>query len=565
MTLISARDLGVGYGGRMLLQRADLAIQAGDRVALVGANGCGKTTLLHTLMGEIEPDQGEVVRWRGLRPVLLRQNIDPAQAGLSVRAVLGAALAPGEDEYRDFLITQALDRLGVPAALLDQRLGTLSGGWQRLVGLAAIEAADPNLVLLDEPTNHLDLEKVLLVEDWLAGQGERGVVMISHDRELLDGWANRTLVMHEGALIAIAQPFSQAMAVVQERVLAQQKARDVQEKEIARLTFTYKRLKHWGQTFNVKKLSRRATSMARRLERLKDDLPAATTTDRRRIGLGGGAVGSDQVVRLRDVEIRAPDGRALFHIEALTIQPGDRVVVMGRNGQGKTCFMRLLERVMRAGAPPDPAIAVSPQIRCAYFDQDLQRLPAEMSALAFLRGTVGGARAPLTAALVRAGIPADRVDLPTGRLSGGQRARLLLLALNLQSPNVYLLDEPTNHLDIQGMEQLEFDLATGDATAIIVSHDRRFAAEIGTRFLMIADGRLSEEDGPEPFLALLRAGAETPPPATAPPTIAADAALAEILRLEQRHPDPARRPKAVEARLRQLYAVLETAQGGFHA
>ena len=559
-------------GSRILFSDADLVIGDGDRIGLVGPNGCGKTTLLRTLMGEAEPERGEIMCWRGLRPAYLQQLVAAADQEMTVQDFVRRSLPAEESEYQAHRVDLTLDEMGFPPSLRAHRLGQLSGGWQRLAQLAAIWVADPNLLLLDEPTNFLDIEKVLQFEAWLRDTVTCPVLIISHDRELLDACTNRTLVIHDGALQSISHPFSEAMAIVQERIIAEQKARDSQEKEIRRLTFTYKRLQHWGHTFNVKKLSRRAKSIAKRVDRMSDELPRAAAADKRRIALQGGGVSSDYLVKVSDYDVSAPDGRVLFHIDTLMLHPGDRMVILGRNGIGKTTLIRLLDRWLaeRDGPGQDRRVSLSPQARPAYFDQDLEALPARQSPLAYLETKFGGNRTGLISAMVRIGIPYDKVDHPIATLSGGQRSRLLLLAMQMRDPNLYLLDEPTNHIDIQGMEQLEYELVSRDLTAVIVSHDRRFIAEVGTRFLMIADGRLSEIDDPQSFYDGL---AQAPEPTSEPagrkaktrvksPAVAdCEAVLAEILDLEARHPQSQARPEAVRRRLAALYSLLSPSNG----
>lgn len=564
LELISVNKLTVAIGGRTLISDANLAICDGDRIGLVGPNGCGKSTLLSMLIGEAEPERGQIARRRGLRPAFLRQIQADAPHSMTVSQFVRQALPADQVGTKAYMIDLKLDEMGFPPPLRCMPLFQLSGGWQRMAQLAAIWVGAPNLLLLDEPTNFLDIENIMHFEHWLGTMVTCPIVIVSHDRELLDTHTNRTLVVHNGSLLCVSHPFSRAMAIVQDRIIAEQRAKDVQEKEIRRLTYTYNRLKYWGQTFDTEKFSRRARSIAKRIDRLNEGLPSTPAADKRRLAFRGSSISSDYYIRLEHVNISAANGRRLFRINRLTIHPGDRAVILGRNGVGKSSFIRELHRLFtdRERAVNDGDVSISPQAAPAYFDQDLKAIPADKTPLNYLGTEFGLNRTALIASLVRIGIPYDKAEHPIETLSGGQRSRLLLLAMELRAPNLFLLDEPTNHLDIQGIEQLEYELASGGLTAVVVSHDRRFVSEIGTRFLLIADGRLTELAGPEPFYEslVLTQLAETncrPRSSTlrlAPPN--QEAALTEILRLEDNYPDAEARPEQILRQLSALYELL---------
>jgi ATPase subunit of ABC transporter with duplicated ATPase domains len=216
------------------------------------------------------------------------------------------------------------------------------------------------------------------------------------------------------------------------------------------------------------------------------------------IRLGNRGTHARVLVALETVTVEAPDGRRLFAIPKLEVAQGDRIVVLGRNGAGKSQLVQLLHRAMLA---PDglPGIRVSPSLALGYVDQDMRQLPDKATAHDFIlsRFRLGDQRS--RAVLAEAGFSIERQGLPIAKLSPGQKARLGLLALRLSEPNFYLMDEPTNHVDIPGREQLEAEILDAQATCIVVSHDRSFVKAIGTRFLLIDKGRLREIDGPDEF------------------------------------------------------------------
>jgi ATPase subunit of ABC transporter with duplicated ATPase domains len=216
------------------------------------------------------------------------------------------------------------------------------------------------------------------------------------------------------------------------------------------------------------------------------------------IRLGNRGTHARVLVTLENVTVQAPGGRALFSIPKLAVAQGDRIVVLGRNGAGKSQLVRLLHRAM---LQPDGAagIRTTPSLALGYVDQDMQQLPEKATAHDFIlsRFRLGDQRS--RAVLAEAGFSIEKQTLPIAKLSPGQKARLGLLALRLSEPNFYLMDEPTNHVDIPGREQLEAEILEAQATCIVVSHDRSFVNTIGTRFLLIDRGRIREIDGPEVF------------------------------------------------------------------
>ncbi len=217
------------------------------------------------------------------------------------------------------------------------------------------------------------------------------------------------------------------------------------------------------------------------------------------IRLGNSGTHAKVLIAIEDVTVATPAGQPLFGIAKLHIFAGDRIVLLGGNGAGKSQCVKLLRRAL-AGPDSVPGIRVSPSVTVGYTDQDMSQLPLRGSLLDFIgEFRLGDQRT--RALLAGAGFPIEKQDRPVAQLSFGQRARLGLLALRLAEPNFYLMDEPTNHIDIDGQERLEDEILAHGATALLVSHDRSFVRHIGTRFLQIEGRRLREVDSPEPFFA----------------------------------------------------------------
>jgi ATPase subunit of ABC transporter with duplicated ATPase domains len=209
------------------------------------------------------------------------------------------------------------------------------------------------------------------------------------------------------------------------------------------------------------------------------------------------------LIQLDDVAVAAPDGRPLFRTGKLTVLQGERVVLLGLNGVGKSQLVRLLHRAALAGEAGLPGIRVSPSVVLAYVDQHMSQLPAKETPFDFITGTFRLGDQRSRGLLAGAGFPVDRQDRLISQFSPGQKARLGLLALRLAEPNLYLMDEPTTHVDIPGQETLEAEILAHEATCIVVSHDRSFVRAIGTRFLLIDKAKLREIDGPEEFYRTL--------------------------------------------------------------
>jgi ATPase subunit of ABC transporter with duplicated ATPase domains len=266
-------------------------------------------------------------------------------------------------------------------------------------------------------------------------------------------------------------------------------ARDM--REAARLRRSANELRNIGINSRSDAAQKKSAQMARRAERLEEELQPVPRERSGAIRLTNRDTHAHVLLELKDVAVAPPYGAELFHIRHLTIFRADRIVLLGRNGVGKSLFVQLLHRAM---TDPDgvPGIRVSTSAVVGYVDQSMSHLPPDGSPFQFLSERFGIGDQRTRSLLAGAGFPVDRHRQPIGTFSPGQRARLGLLSLRLTEPNVYLLDEPTNHLDIPGQEALEAEIVERGATCILVSHDRRFVRSVGTRFLLIERGSLRE-------------------------------------------------------------------------
>ncbi len=497
MASISLRKVTV-LASTPLFQNLNLVIGEGDRLGLVAANGAGKSTLLKCLAGLTEPTHGDIVRSRGLRVTLVEQDVPAHLLDLSFHDVLHGALPAGERGGQEWRVDMVLDEFETPAGLRRLPMRALSGGWQRLALIARAWIAEPDVLLLDEPTNHLDLEKLFWLETWINTHGyATPIVTASHDRDFLDACTTKTLFLRPEESVLFSHPYRRARKLLAAHDAAAQAQQDKTLREVKRLRQSAQELRNVGINSGSDAAQVKSAQIRRRAEALEESLRAAHRERPGEIRLANRGTHARVLVSLENVAVEAPDGGRLFAIPRLEVAQRDRIVVLGRNGAGKSQFIRLLRRAM-LGQDNPAGIRVSPSLALGYVDQDMSQLPEKATAHDFILSfRLGDGRS--RAVLAEAGFSIDRQRLPIGRLSPGQRARLGLLGLRLSEPNFYLMDEPTNHVDIAGREQLESEILEAQATCILASHDRTFVKTIGTRFLAIDRGRIREIDAPETF------------------------------------------------------------------
>ncbi len=472
------------------------------RTALVGENGAGKSTLLKCLTGALELNAGKVIRSRGLRIGQVPQDIPAALSERAVRDVLGDALARAGQDGDYWRIDVLFDEIGVDQATLDKPFGTLSGGWQRLLLIAAAaRLEEPDMLVLDEPTNHLDLANINTLERWLTVDFAVPMLIVSHDREFLDRVTERTLFLRSDGMHAFKTRFSVAREELLRRDATAAARAKQEDKEIKRLEQAAARYKVWA----VKNpdLNKRKAALETRIARIEKDRTQAYATRERRLELADGDIDAKVALRIAGLDVLAPGGgRKLLAIDRLAIAAGDRIALLGVNGAGKSTLLSALAKAF------DPElehydslspIRFNPACRLVYFDQTMRDLPLMTSILDYVLEAPGISEKDAIRQLAGAGFPFRKIGEPIDILSHGERARLVFLKMKLLRPNMYLLDEPTNHLDIEGQEALEAELDQSDVSCLFVSHDRYFTRTVANRFLEIRKGRLVEIDDAESF------------------------------------------------------------------
>ncbi len=400
-----------------------------------------------------------------------------------------------------------LDEFQTPGALRQRPMRALSGGWQRLALIARIWVNQPDALLLDEPTNHLDLAKLFQLERWInSAVRNLPVVIASHDRDFLDVATNRTLFLRPETSHYFALPYPRARAALDEADSAAKVQQERDFKTAGRLRKQAAKLTNIGINSGSDLLVRKSKFLRDRAEKIEATAPSLHQERSGNIRLGNSGTHARVLLALEEVTVTTPTGDPLFRIGKLHVYQGDRIVLLGRNGAGKSQFVRLLRRAM-AAPEPMPGVRISPSVVVGYTDQDMSQLPLKGSPAEFI-ACFGLGDQRTKSLLAGAGFLIEKQERSIAELSFGQRARLGLLALRLSEPNFYLLDEPTNHVDIPGQEKLESEILEHEASCILVSHDRSFVRSIGTRFLLIEGSKLQEVETPEGFFAAMAAEEE---------------------------------------------------------
>lgn len=502
MSLINIRALGVTLS-TPLFTNLNLSVATGDRIGLVAANGRGKSTLLRCITGEFEPTAGEITRARGLTVGHMEQNLPAGLDALTFREAVLGALSAEQQESESWRADVTLEELEVPETLRERPLRQLSGGWQRIALIARVRVSEPDVLLLDEPTNHLDLSKIARLEGWLASlPRDMPVVISSHDRAFLDVVTNRTLFLRPERSQLFTLPYSRARAALDEADAAEERRFEKDMKVAQQLRQQAAKLNNIGINSGSDLLVVKTKQLKERAERIEDATrPAHQERSAGTIRLANRGTHAKVLVTLEDAAVETPDGTLLFRTGQKFICQGDRIVLLGLNGAGKTRLVQRLRAAIAAAGASREGIKATPSLVLGYGDQALSDLSdAETPHGTIIhRFDIGDQRA--RSLLAGAGLSIEQQGRPVGQLSGGQKARLGMLVLRLTNPNFYLLDEPTNHLDIEGQEALERELTANEASCLIVSHDRAFVRSVANRFWVIEKRRLIEVDGPEDFFA----------------------------------------------------------------
>jgi ABC transport system ATP-binding/permease protein len=499
----------ISFGGRPLVESAEIALGRGERACLVGRNGAGKSTLLKALAGEIELDGGARFQQPGTRVSYLPQEPRPSAGATVAEHVAAGLAAPDRAEHR---IAALLDRLSLDGA---RPVASLSGGEARRADLARALVGEPDILLLDEPTNHLDLPTILWLEEELTSLSA-GLLTISHDRAFLARLTRRTFWLDRGRVLMLERGFASF----------EDWAGEVAEQEGAAAHRLDKRIEAETRWYN-----RGITARRKRNEGRRRALDALRRQRRERIRPQGraklSAAASDPGGRLViDAQgiaksFATPAGeRVILRNFSTRLLRGDRVGVIGPNGAGKTTLLKLLTGQL---APDCGTVRLGTNLEMLLFDQKRESLDPELSlwkTLAPSGDSVMMRGEPRhVVAYLRDFLFEERQALqPVKSLSGGERSRLLLARLLARPSNLLVMDEPTNDLDLDTLDLLEEVLADYPGTLLLVSHDRDFLDRLVTSVIALeGDGRATEYPGGYSDYLRQRPAPPEPQPKKAPP------------------------------------------------
>lgn len=508
--LITLHRVCVSAAGAPLFEDLTLALEDTARVALVGVNGSGKSTLLRLMAGLQTPADGQVVLRKDALVSYVPQFVPPELREMSVYDGILESLRQKRPDLPPWSVEQALHTLAFPTERYTAPFKTLSGGESNQALLARALAVEPDFLLLDEPTNHMDSAAIVRFERFLAEDLHTPFCLVSHDRTLLDHCTEETLFLRDRRLYHFRLPLTPARQALQQHDTAAMARRRHEQHEIARLEESATKLGVWAKQND--KFAGRLHHIRRRIADHTDHLTFVSRERERSLRLDMRTMRANALVRVENLSVTVGGDTTLFVVEELTIAPGDRVAILGRNGAGKTTFVQTLVQAFQSRS--NPAVTWHPRVTLGYYDQELRALDACHTPVQHLMQYGVHPVSHLRAELVKAGFPYERHGFPLRTWSGGEQARLQFLALKLLQPTFMILDEPTNHLDVQGIEMLEEDLLASAGTMAFVSHDRRFVQRIANRFLLIHQGRLREVTGLESYYALLAQNEENTRQAT---------------------------------------------------
>ena len=508
--MLQINELTYRLGARLLIDRASVTVPSGGRVGLVGRNGAGKTTLFRLIQEEIGGESGSISRPKNWRIGAVAQEapggpetlIDVVLAADTERAALMAEAETTTDPMRraDIEIrlvdidahsaparaASILHGLGFDAEAQARPCSSFSGGWRMRVALAAVLFTEPDLLLLDEPTNYLDLEGTLWLYDYL-GRYPHTVLVISHDRDLLDTAVDHILHLDQGKLTIYRGGYTSFDRQRREKQALQSKARTKQEAE-------RKHLSAFVDRFRAKaSKARQAQSRLKRLEKME---PIAAVAGEEVLPFhlqGPDRPLSPPLIAIEGVGVGYGDRTVLDRLN-LTLLPDDRIALLGSNGNGKSTFAKLLSGRL---APMKGKVTHSPKLMTAYFAQhqldELGMAETPLQHVAALMPDAPPARQ--RARTAQFGFSGARAETPVEKLSGGEKARLLMGLAAFGGAHLLILDEPTNHLDIDSRQALVEAINDYTGAVVLISHDRFLIEACADRLWLVADGTVKSYDG----------------------------------------------------------------------
>ena len=525
MIEISVNNAQKTFGFKKVFDGFNLEVTTGERIALIGPNGCGKTTLFKIISGEENLDQGMVSIRRNATIGLLSQIPPKVPDNVTVKDILTKSfeeifkLERQLREYEEKLSTASPEELNsvietysklqerfmdmggyevdekvskicngfkISNDMLDRSFNTLSGGEKTIVNLASLIISNPEILLLDEPTNHLDIDTLEWFEQFLTNY--KGTIIISsHDRYFLDKVATKTVLIDKGKDEVYHGNYSYYLEESERRALVEFDEYKNQQKQIEAMKAAVKKLKEWGERGDNPRFFRRAACIERKLEKMELlDRPES----KKQLPLGfeiNGRSGKDVLVA-DDLGIIVGD-KVILDGADLYLKYGEKVCLMGKNGSGKSTFVKA---VLYGNNICQGEIKIGSNVSIGYIPQEIRFEDDNATILDTARNFYDGTETHLRASLSKFLFYGENVFKRVGKLSGGEKVRLKLFELIQKKANLLILDEPTNHIDIDTKEMLEEALSEYQGTLFFISHDRYFINKLAERVVNIEDEKFQQ-------------------------------------------------------------------------
>lgn len=520
MIEISLNKINKSYGFNNVLNNLSFDVKTNERVALIGSNGCGKTTTLKIIMGIESYDSGNIsirkeskigyltqmppkeddnvsaksVYLRGVQELIdLENKINDFVENMSSNEKDIKLLDKLQEEFRisgGYSLKEKIEKIRngfkITNELLDREYNKLSGGEKTLINLASIILSNPDILLLDEPTNHLDIDTLEWFEEYLSSYNGT-VVIISHDRYFLDRTVNKIIEIENGNANIYHGNYSYYLKESEKRLTVEFQNYKNQQKEIKALKEAIERYKVWGAKSDNPMFFRRAKAIETRLEKM-EVIEKPKTKSELRINLNVEDRTSNRVMVISNFDLKIGN-KELLRNSHMEVYYKERVCLMGKNGAGKTTLIKNILNNTHDN------IKLGTNIKIGYIPQEIRFDNEDLTIYEHMRKIFVGSESELRSKLNQFYFTADNIDKKVKNLSGGEKVRLKLLELILKNANFLILDEPTNHIDIDTREILEESLLAYDGTILFISHDRYFINKIATKIVMIENKEMITYNG----------------------------------------------------------------------
>lgn len=520
MIEISLNKINKSYGFNNVLNNLSFDVKTNERIALIGSNGCGKTTTLKIIMGIESYDSGNIsirkeskigyltqmppkeddnvsaksVYLRGVQELIdLENKISDFVENMSSNEKDIKLLDKLQEEFRisgGYSLKEKIEKIRngfkITNELLDREYNKLSGGEKTLINLASIILSNPDILLLDEPTNHLDIDTLEWFEEYLSSYNGT-VVIISHDRYFLDRTVNKIIEIENGNANIYHGNYSYYLKESEKRLMIEFQNYKNQQKEIKALKEAIERYKVWGAKSDNPMFFRRAKAIETRLEKM-EVIEKPKTKSELRINLNVEDRTSNRVMIISNLDLKIGN-KELLRNSHMEVYYKERVCLMGKNGAGKTTLIKNILNNTHDN------IKLGTNIKIGYIPQEIRFDNEDLTIYEHMRKIFVGSESELRSKLNQFYFTADNIDKKVKNLSGGEKVRLKLLELILKNANFLILDEPTNHIDIDTREILEESLLAYDGTILFISHDRYFINKIATKIVMIENKEMITYNG----------------------------------------------------------------------